>query len=370
MSYQGIIKSLSYETGYGFLECAQTHAIYGKDIFFMKTALGGYYGKKGDPVTFSVESTDKGPRGNFVQVISDHPTFVGEVKSFNAQKGWGMISCEVTQKLYGKDIFMLRTACIDGYMANAGDSVRFSVEESPKGPQARDVKGLERKGAGGSLPGDDTPQLLAQLASIQQKLSRRGVGVPATGAMSAYGVPPRGGNMSQGGGTYSGVVKSYNGMKGWGMIECGKTHAMYGKDMFFLRTSLLGAAEGANPGEQVQFTVQMGQKGPEARDIKILGSSSYTSYAPVVGGSGGSFTGIVKSFNVEKGWGFIACDETMQIYGKDMFLHKNALGDYVPSVGEQIQFTATVGQNGQPQAGSISIAGRSVGAGRARAAPY
>lgn len=368
MSYQGVIKGLSYDTGYGFIECAQTHAMYSKDIFFMKTALGGYYGKKGDPVSFSVEVSDKGPVASAVQVISDYPSFLGEVKSFNPQKGWGMITCDVTHKLYGKDIFLLKTACVDGYMANTGDSVRFSVEDSPKGPQARDVKGVDRKGPGGGRPaGDDTQQLLAQLASIQQKLSKRGVPTPST--VNAYGVPTRAASVPQAGGSYSGVVKSFNAMKGWGMIECGKTHGMYGKDMFFLRTSLQGS-DGANPGDQVQFAVQMGQKGPEARDIRIEGASSYTSYAPAAVESGGTFIGTVKSFNAEKGWGFLTCDDTMQLYGKDMFLHKNALGDYIPAVGEQIQFTATIGQNGQPQAGSVNVGGRSGGAGRARPSPY
>lgn len=378
MSYHGVIKGLSYETGYGFIECAQTHSLYGKDIFFFKDALGGYYGKKGDSVSFSVESTDKGPKATTVAVMSDHPTFFGEIKSFNPTKGWGMISCEVTQKSYGKDIFLLKTACVDGYMANAGDIVRFSIEESPKGPQAKDVKTVTKQKLGSNQAGDDTPQLLAQLASIQQKLNQRGIATSAP--LNAYGVPTRsvgragsagsgcGGGGAPQGGTYSGVVKSYNAVKGWGMIECAKTHGMYGKDMFFLKTSL--AADNANPGDQVQFMVMMGQRGPEASNIKRLGSSAYTTYGPAGGESAGSFVGTIKSYNAEKGWGFIACDEAMQLYGKDMFLHKKELGDYVPSVGEQVQFTATIGSNGQPQAGSVIVAGRGSGTGRARSSPY
>ena len=44
--------------------------------------------------------------------------------------------------------------------------------------------------------------------------------------------------MAAGSGEYSGVVKSYNAQKGWGLIECADTFAQYGKDMFVWKTSI------------------------------------------------------------------------------------------------------------------------------------
>eukprot|EP00969_Alexandrium_andersonii_P172366 7619711-Alexandrium_andersonii.AAC.1 len=40
---------------------------------------------------------------------------------------------------------------------------------------------------------------------------------------------------------YYGTVKGFDDAKGWGHITCGATRAMYGKDMFVLRSSLRGA---------------------------------------------------------------------------------------------------------------------------------
>ncbi len=60
----------------------------------------------------------------------------GIVKWFNRTKGYGFISREG-----GKDVFVHYTAIQGGGFRNLeeGQQVEFSVEESPKGPQAVDV---------------------------------------------------------------------------------------------------------------------------------------------------------------------------------------------------------------------------------------
>merc|ERR1711924_573293 len=171
MTFSGVIKGISYETGYGFIDCPQTQAQYSKDIFFLKTNLQtGYYGKKGDPVTFNVTQTEKGPTATNVSIVSDSPTFIGEIKSFNPSKGWGMVACDPTEKMYGKDIFLLKTSCVDGYSAIPGDQVQFTLEETEKGPQAKNVKAVKSAGKKGGAGGQSTQALLAQLASIQKQL--------------------------------------------------------------------------------------------------------------------------------------------------------------------------------------------------------
>eukprot|EP00929_Paragymnodinium_shiwhaense_P007041 TRINITY_DN110_c1_g1_i1.p1 TRINITY_DN110_c1_g1~~TRINITY_DN110_c1_g1_i1.p1 ORF type:complete len:375 (+),score=97.56 TRINITY_DN110_c1_g1_i1:84-1208(+) len=374
MSYTGTVKGISYETGYGFIECAQTQATYGKDVFFLKTSLSGYYCKKGDSVSFSVVQSDKGPTAQNIQVLSDTPTFMGEIKSFNAQKGWGLIICAATEQFYGKDVFLLKSACGDGYVPSQGDPVRFEIEETPKGPQARDCKCVVRKnpgqpqaGGGGptvpGLPADTTAALLAQMAAIQAALGMP-VTVPSLPGSGAS--TPRGGSI--GGKSYTGVVKSFNQQKGWGMIECNATRAMYQKDMFFLKTSCQGDV---TMGQKVQFSVGMGQKGPEAQNIRPVGAGVIRKAAAPAVAAGGFYVGTVKSYNTEKGWGFISCDETMQMYGKDLFMHKNELAGYEPSAGEQVQFSLTTSSNGQPQAAGVVAAGGRGGAGaRIRASPY
>ncbi len=60
----------------------------------------------------------------------------GTVKWFNAAKGYGFIAHEG-----GKDVFVHFSAIqSEGYRSlNEGEKVEFSIEDSPKGPQAVNV---------------------------------------------------------------------------------------------------------------------------------------------------------------------------------------------------------------------------------------
>jgi CspA family cold shock protein len=61
----------------------------------------------------------------------------GKVKWFNNAKGFGFLEQEG-----GKDVFVHFSAIVgDGYRSlNEGDTVEFDVVDSPKGPQASNVK--------------------------------------------------------------------------------------------------------------------------------------------------------------------------------------------------------------------------------------
>ena len=62
---------------------------------------------------------------------------IGTVKWFNASKGYGFIAHEG-----GKDVFVHFSAIqqTEGYRTlNEGEQVEFSIEDSPKGPQAANV---------------------------------------------------------------------------------------------------------------------------------------------------------------------------------------------------------------------------------------
>jgi cold shock CspA family protein len=60
--------------------------------------------------------------------------------------------------------------------------------------------------------------------------------------------------------------------------------------------------------------------------------------------------GIIKSFNAEKGYGFIDCGETKKMFGgKDVLLNKTDVELLHLEVGEAVRFGVRV-KNGNPQA--------------------
>mmetsp|Transcript_87975 Transcript_87975/g.247199 ORF Transcript_87975/g.247199 Transcript_87975/m.247199 type:complete len:190 (-) Transcript_87975:140-709(-) len=133
---------------------------------------------------------------------------------------------------------------------------------------------------------------------------------------------------------YLGTVKSYNPDKGWGHIECPDTEAVYGKDIFFLRTSLQFAR--IAKGCRVLFNVAQGEKGPQAADVKLAPQAEETEV----------YTGEIKSWNLHKGWGFIECSETFELYGKDIFVMRSAVYRGEACKGERVSFSITMGDRG------------------------
>merc|ERR1712232_258016 len=88
-----------------------------------------------------------------------------------------------------------------------------------------------------------------------------------------------------------------------------------------------------------------GIKGPEAANVRVLATTPDEMYA-----------GTVKQFHDEKGWGFIACDETRQIYSKDIFLHfKELATGFSPNVGDPVQFSVQLSKDGRPEATSVTF---------------
>jgi len=69
---------------------------------------------------------------------------------------------------------------------------------------------------------------------------------------------------------------------------------------------------------------------------------------PGLGAATGRFQGHVKSFNVQKGFGFIECPEAHQVYGRDVFLHKAQIGTL--QIGSQVSFAVEMNKTNMPQA--------------------
>jgi len=73
---------------------------------------------------------------------------------------------------------------------------------------------------------------------------------------------------------------------------------------------------------------------------------------PAFGGAGKRFQGCIKSFNTEKGYGFIESRDAYGVYGRDVFLHKAHVGEHV--VGGFVSFTVEINKQGMPQGRDIA----------------
>merc|ERR1711959_319227 len=86
----------------------------------------------------------------------------------------------------------------------------------------------------------------------------------------------------------------------------------------------------------------------------MYGGYGYGNYgmggAAAGGAQGGEkrYTGRIKSYNAEKGYGFLDSDEAKQVYGRDVFLHKAHLGDF--DVNAIVTFQVEMNKQGMPQA--------------------
>jgi len=69
----------------------------------------------------------------------------------------------------------------------------------------------------------------------------------------------------------------------------------------------------------------------------------------------GQFSGVVKSYKPEVGYGFIRCDETFQLFHSDVFLHEREFSGL--EVGLEVSFRVHLNARGQPQANSVSAVG-------------
>lgn len=248
-------------------------------------------------------------------LAADGQTFVGEVKSYNPLKGWGHIECEDTFRIFGKDVFLLRSQVHGGDVAK-GVEVAFTVANGARGPEATGV----------------TP--IAKTA-----------------------------------GRHVGVMKSWNPTRGWGHIECEETHEHYGKDIFVMRSSLIGGQ--VEKGRTVAFSVVEGLKGPEAASVQILDDSvpAPTAIAPKVSipvSRTRFFVGWVREYSKERGVGFVVSDEAQGAYGAEICLTRSQLGGYVPTVGDELRFSVAVAEDGRLEAVDISVQCRYQG----RSRPY
>ncbi|CAE7319936.1 PABPC4 [Symbiodinium natans] len=66
------------------------------------------------------------------------------------------------------------------------------------------------------------------------------------------------------------------------------------------------------------------------------------------------FTGQVKSISAKNGYGFIICDETKKLYGRDVFVEQKVLPEGV-EVQSKVTFTIELSEKGHPRATKVNL---------------
>jgi len=181
---------------------------------------------------------------------------------------------------------------------------------------------------------------------------------------------------------HQGTIKFFDKDKGYGFIRCQEATERFGQDVFMHHTQLNDLLIG----DHVQFRIQVNARGkPQAHDLRagdplmrsimraveLHGADSDDGDMPLQVTNSGSadaailhdmegqhmavdqypYLGTIKFIESQKGFGFIRCDETYRIYGKDVYATPSQVDGF--RLGDQVRFSVKQNNRGHPQATSL-----------------
>lgn len=175
----------------------------------------------------------------------------GMVKSYSESNGYGFIGGEEVLTCVGKDVFLHQREVsevtgIARPQVPIGAVVTFTVTVNPKGqPQARELRFEDQ--------------------SFLQMQQLGDAALPNQNFANQY---------AQGGKRFTGFVRSFSQINGFGFVGGDEISHNFGKDVFLHFRELAGLVNDAKPslptGTWLTFTVTLNQKGqPQARDVQF-----------------------------------------------------------------------------------------------------
>ncbi len=309
---EGTVRWFDADRGFGFIALGPD----AEDLFVHASEVVGADGstllREGQVVEFEIGEGDRGPQARRVRVTGDQAAgapmgVLGTVAWYEPAKGYGF----VTPDGGGAEIFVHSSAIVGGGVVSEGQRVAFLVVAGEKGPQADHLLPLG-------------PQ--AQ---------------PAAASGSADGA--------------DGTVSWYDGGKGFGFV----TPESGGPDVFVHARELAGGLTELHEGDRVTYDVAPGEKGPQARDVRLARGSTprravsaprgrsghrEASGVPARGGEG-----VVARYDADRGFGFIAPDAG----GPDLFVHVSVVrGAEALHEGDRVRFQVRQSDRG-PQADRV-----------------
>ncbi|OZB89486.1 MAG: cold-shock protein [Microbacterium sp. 14-71-5] len=313
---QGTVRWFDAERGFGFLALGDE----ADDLFVhaseVMTAGGPSILREGQVVEFEVGQGDRGAQARRVRVIGDVAAdapvgLLGTVSWYEPGKGYGFVAPDGG----GPEIFVHSSAIVTGGVISQGQRVAFLVVEGEKGPQAD------------------------HLLPLGAEAARRVVA--ADGA--------------------DGTVTWYDADKGFGFVTPDS-----GDDVFVHVRALAGGLSELSEGDRVTFDVAESEKGPQARNVRLVRGSAQRG-APAVAPRGRSAApatpgrargsdgpvrggeGVVARYDADRGFGFITPDAG----GADLFVHVSVVrGAEALQVGDRVRYKVRQSDRG-PQADGV-----------------
>lgn len=314
---QGTVRWFDAERGFGFIDVGDG----GEDLFVHASEIldddGPRVLREGQVVEYEVGEGSRGPQARSVRVTGDWAEgaqlgVLGTVAWYEPAKGYGFITPDDGRG----EIFLHSSAIVGGGVVVEGQRVAFLVVDGEKGPQADHLLPLAPETAAGAA------------------------GPASDGA--------------------DGTVSWYDDGKGFGFIAPDA-----GGDDIFVHVKALGRGLTELPeGARVTFDVVDGDRGPNARNVEIVGGArgradrgsrggfgsdrgrQERASAPVRGGKG-----TVARYDADRGFGFITPDAG----GEDLFVHFSVVRGSEPLYqGDRVSFGIRQGDRG-PQADRVEL---------------
>jgi len=200
--------------------------------------------------------------------------YVGRLKSFNNQKGFGFLSCKQSKADWGVDVFIHKNFVPQPW--HIGQPVEYAVTLNGRGqPQALDVNWLPR------LPEAPKPGAIRVPQGPPAAVGRPatpGGGVVATGSACTGGTGDPAGSAAATTASahrapvqkkverYIGTLKSYSVAQGYGFVACEELFQSHKRDVYLDRSQV--PTEGWRLGMCLEFGTTLNQKGnPQARSV-------------------------------------------------------------------------------------------------------
>ena len=314
---QGTVRWFDAERGFGFIALEDQ----ADDLFVHASEVVNDGGpgllREGQVVEFEVGQGDRGPQARRVRVTGDRAAdaavgVLGTVSWYEPGKGYGFIAPDGG----GAEIFVHSSAIVVGGVISEGQRVAFLVVEGEKGPQADHLLPLGAEAARRDIASDGA----------------------------------------------DGTVSWYDADKGFGFV----TPDSGGEDAFVHVRALAGGLAELSEGDRVTFDVAASEKGPQARNVRLVGGSAHRGApaAPARGRSAHSAAsgrsrasdgparggeGVVTRYDAERGFGFIAPDAG----GVDLFVHVSVVrGAEALQEGDRVRYRVRLSDRG-PQADGV-----------------